>query len=91
MPKVEYVETTIARIEKFPRVAFVKNGVDVKGNKKDMPQYPFIVAAPSGWTVALWKQNRIGTKYPGYDIKVFLSNGMEAAGNMKLSTVRGER
>jgi len=90
MPRVEYVEKTIAQVEKFARVAFYRNGVDVKGNKEDMPQYRYSVAAPSNWTVAEWKRNRFMSTYPGYDVRVYMKNGAEAVGNMKLATVRGE-
>lgn len=90
MPKVKVVEDKIASVEKFARVAFFKNGVNVKGDKEDMPQYRFMVAAPSSWTVAEWRGNRFMAQYPGYDVKVYLKNGAEATGNMKLSTLREE-
>ena len=90
MAKVEYVENTIAQIEKFSRVAFYKNGVNVKGNKENMPQYPYSMAARSDWTVAEWRKNRFLQCYPGYDVKVYMQDGTEAGGGMKLATVRGE-
>ena len=89
MPKVKKVEERIANVEKFFKVSFYKNGVNVRSDKEDIPQYGYSSAAPSSWTIAEWRSNRFKTTYPGYDVKVFLKSGSEAAGNMKLATVRG--
>ena len=89
MPKVKKVEEKIANVEKFSKVSFYRNGVDVRGDKEDIPQYGYSSAAPSSWTIAAWRSKRFKVTYPGYDVKVFLKNGSEAAGTMKLATVRG--
>ena len=92
MARVKTVESKIARVERFPEVHFLRNGVNVRGDKEDMPQYDYSTAAPSSWTLAEWRRNRFWKSFPGYDVKVCmrLANGQltEAAGNMKLSTIR---
>ena len=91
MPTINTVETKIKLVERFPRVAFVWNGVDVKGNKENIPQYKWLTAARGDWTLAEWKRGRFCAQYPGYDVRVFLKNGSIAPGNMKLSTIRDEK
>ena len=92
MPILKNVEARIESIERF-KVAFThtKNGVDVKGNKQDIPQYPYTMAAPGSWTVSEWKSNRFKQFYPGYEVRVYTKAGGLASGNMKLSTIREER
>ena len=90
MPLLKNVESKIQSIERF-RVAFTKNGVDVKGNKADIPQYSYLVAAQGNWTVSEWINKRFRQLYPGYDVRVFTKNGTIATGNMTLATVRGEK
>lgn len=89
MPKISVVEAKIRSVERFT-VSFYRNGTNVRGDKEDIPQYRFFNAAPSSWTVSEWKSNRFNMCYPGYDVEVYTKSGTKAAGNMKLSTVRGD-
>ena len=95
MPKVRTVEEKIARVEQFAQVHFWKNGLNVRSDKEEMPQYGYFSAAPASWTLAEWRRNRFAKTFPGYDVKVYMRGGdgklTEAAGNMKLSTIRTGR
>ena len=88
MPTVKCVEAKIRTVEHF-RADFMKNGVNVHSRLEGIPQYSFSVAAPNHWTVAKWINDRFKKCYPGFDVKVYTSNGTVAVGNMSLSTVRG--
>lgn len=89
MPLLKHVEKKIEQVERF-RVDFLQEGINVRGDKQNIPQYPYAMAAPGSWSVAEWKQNRFQQTYPGYDVKVYTKEGLPAAGNMKLTTLRGE-
>lgn len=84
------VEAKIQQVEGF-KVHFFRNGVNVNGNKEDIPQYPYSIKAPNDWTVAEWISKRFNQAYPGYDAKVFAADGTPVmANNVKLSTIRGK-
>lgn len=88
MPILRNVEAKIRQVEGFT-VHFFRNGVNVNGNKEDIPQYPYSMKAPNDWTVARWISKRFSQTYPGYDAKVIDANGMPVAvKNVKLSTIR---
>lgn len=89
MPILSYVESKIKEVEGFP-VVFRQNGKDIHGTKENIPSYPYSSAAQDSWTVQEWKSKRFQQIYPGYDVDVRTQNGGIAAGNMKLSTVRGK-
>ena len=88
MAILKNVEGQIRQVEGFP-VHFFQNGVNINGNKEDIPQYPYSVKAPGDWTVAEWISKRFSQTYPGYDAKVFDANGVPVAmKNVKLTTIR---
>lgn len=89
MPMLKNVERKIEEVEGF-RVEFFYGGVNVRDDKENIPQYPYMVAAVESWSVAEWTLNRFKQVYPSYDVRVYTKLGMIAAGNMKLSTVRGK-
>ena len=89
MPQLKTVEEKIKHIEGF-KVVFMMAGKDVHGNTEGIPQYPFVRRAQNNWTVEEWKSNRFKQAYPGFDVKVFDSNGLPAVGQKTLATVRGE-
>lgn len=90
MPQLKNVEKKIEQVEHF-RVDFTFGGLNVRGDKENIPQYIYAVAAPGSWTVAEWKRQRFAQSYPGYDVQVYTSTGLPASGGMKLANVRGER
>lgn len=87
MPTVKCVERKIQQIERF-RVDFFKNGVNLRDDKTNIPQYSFAVAAPGSWTVSEWISKRFKNKYPGYDARVYTSDGKIADSRMVLSNIR---
>jgi len=93
MPTVEHVEDRIAKIEGF-RVRFVRPAdssrrKDVRGDKRDMPQYDeYVNAAADKWTVATWIAKRFKPSYPGYDVEVLDASDHPVPGNTRLATVR---
>ena len=87
MPMLSNVERKIMEVEGF-KVAFIQNGVNVRGDKSDIPQYNYMNKAPDSWTVNEWILNRFNKQYSGYKVRIFTKNGTPAAGNMKLLNVR---
>ena len=87
MALLKTVEDKIKQIEGF-KVAFTWGGVDVRGNKADIPQYTYSLRAPDSWTVSEWIAKSFNTKYPGYGVKVYTKNNVIASGNMKLTNIR---
>ena len=88
MPTIKRVEAKIHLVEHF-RADFIKNGINVRSDLEDIPQYRYTSAAPNHWTVSKWISSRFKLQYPGYDVKVYTSTGALASGNMSLATVRG--
>jgi hypothetical protein len=64
------------------------NGRDVRGDKKNLPPYPFSRAMKNSATVRKWKDHRFAGCYPGFSVDVVASNGSAAHGRTLLSTVR---
>lgn len=88
MPVLKYVEEKIEQVERF-KVQFFQNGVNVNSQKKNIPTYPFSVAAPGDWTVAEWITKRFNKTYPGYEAQVLDSGGNPVASrNVKLENIR---
>lgn len=87
MPILNNVEARIAMIEHF-EVNFMQNGLDVRGDKKDIPQWPYANQSKNDWTVSQWK-GKFSQIYPGYDVVVLDGSGNQVvAGQTKLGTVR---
>ena len=70
MPMVKNVEKKIWDVEKFEVIMRSSDGKDLRGNKKDMPQYSFSKKASGDMTVSQWKQNRFYPYYPGLEVDV---------------------
>lgn len=88
MPVLKYVEEKIEQIERF-KVQFFQNGVNVNSLKKNIPTYPFPVAAPGAWTVAEWVVKRFDQTYPGYEVRVLDADGNPVTSrNVKLKNIR---
>ncbi len=85
---MENVEKKIHRIEGFEVRVHHEAGRDIRGDKGNVPQYPYKRALKNSKTVAAWRSGRFAGKYPGYAVKVLLADGTEAAGNSRLSNVR---
>ncbi|MBM1198718.1 hypothetical protein GYM96_02860 [Pseudomonas fragi] len=87
MPMVKNVEKKIWDIQEFDVRFKTLDGKDVRGDKKDMPQYQRKNKSKNDMTVSEWKS---GFKkiYPGYDVDVLDAAGEAAHGSKKLGTVR---
>lgn len=87
MVTIKSAEEKILNVEKF-KVSFYKNGINVRSDLRNIPQYPYSKAAHDSWTVAEWIRERFKSNYPGFDVKVYSKENIEVKGNMKLSTIR---
>lgn len=89
MPQMKAVEKKIREIEGFDVRVKDREGKDIRGDKKDIPQYTFQNAAKKDMTVSEWKNSRFASKYPGFMADVLDGAGNPiASGQMKLETVR---
>lgn len=88
MPMVKNVEKKIWDVEKFEVIMRSSDGKDLRGNKKDMPQYFFSKKASGDMTVSQWKQNRFYPYYPGLEVDVLDVVGIAVSGQTKLKNVR---
>ena len=88
MPKLRSVERAVANTEGFEVTIRHADGRDIRGDKTGIRGYPFKKGARNDFTVAEWRKQRFRSCYPGYKVTVWLFNGEEAGGGMKLSTVR---
>ena len=88
MPMVKNVERKIWDVERFEVIMRSSDGKDLKGNKKDMPQYPFSRKASVDMTISEWRQNRFYPNYPGLEVDVLDAFGLAVVGHTKLKNVR---
>jgi len=88
MPKLKSVERKIANTEGFEVTIRYPDGRDMRSDKEGLPSYPYHNAAKHDSTVAQWRDTRFKQTFPGYDVTVWLADGSEAHGVMKLATVR---
>lgn len=89
MPKIKNIEKRIWDVEGFAVTIRHPNGVDVKGNKDGLPQYPYERAAKNDMTVSEWKNKRFSQVYPGYTVDVLNgSTDDKVTGQTKLGSVR---
>ena len=86
MPQLSNVEKRIAVTERF-EVAFMQNGVDVRGDKGSIPQWPYQKQSKNSMTVNDWKR-KFKEVYPGYDVVVYDGNDEAVPGQTLLGTVR---
>lgn len=88
MPKLKSLERMLADIEGFEVTIRHSDGRDMRSDKHGLPRYPYVIAAKNDFTVAQWRDQRFRLTYPGYGVTVWLADGAEAQGRMKLATVR---
>ena len=87
MALLKTVENKIFEVENF-HVVFKQNGMNVRSDRENIPQYNKDRAAKGSMTVSEWKQTRFYTQYPGFDVDVLDVYGNVMAGQTLLSTVR---
>ncbi|MNG78388.1 hypothetical protein D3C76_1593060 [compost metagenome] len=87
MPLVKNVEKKVWDIQGFDIKFKTPEGKDVRGDKRDMPQYTKERASKNDMTVSEFK-TIFRKQYPGYDLDVLTADGEAVNGNMKLGTVR---
>ena len=83
MAVLKTVETKIQTVEKF-KVVFMQDGINVRGDRRDIPTYPYSSAAPGSWTVAEWIAKRFKPRFPNFDAKVTTNLNVLVTGNSKL-------
>lgn len=88
MVQVKNVEKKIWDVQDFDVDFKHPDGASVRGDKKDMPQYPKKNASKNDMTVKEWKDGHFKKIYPGFDCDVLLADGSVAHGSTKLGTVR---
>ncbi len=88
MPTIERVERQVRRIEGFGIRFLWPSRIDVRGDKQNIPSYPFERAAKNDQTIEQWKASRFRPSYPGFDVEVLTADGVAAQGNTRLYTVR---
>lgn len=93
MPTAAFVERKVAVIEGFGvRIRYAgpgrAKGRDVRGDRADLPTYPYRRAAASSVTVAGWIKTRFEPTFPGYAVEVLYGNETVASGRALLVTVR---
>ncbi len=88
MPMVKNVEKKIWDIEGFEVKILSSQGKNLRGDKRDLPQYAYVRKISGESTVNDWKQNRFYISYPGLDVEVLDVVGISVAGNTKLKNVR---
>lgn len=88
MPMIKRVEKQIWDVEGFAIRFLWPTGVDVRGDKQNIPSYPFERAAKHDLTVESWKAARFRPTYPGFDVEVLTADDVAAQGNTRLYTVR---
>lgn len=86
MPTVKNVEKRIWDKEGFD-VVIKKDGKNVRGDKKDFPQWNGKIQSKNDMTVKEWK-NKFSKQYPGYEVEILDGDGSEVHGSTKLGTVR---
>lgn len=86
--RVKSLERKIANLEGFAITICYADGRDIRGDKANMPGYPYELAARNDFTVAQWRDQRFLKCYPGLSVKVWLADGEEAHPANKLATVR---
>ncbi len=93
MATVRFTEGRIAAVEGFvvhfryegPARA---RGPDVRGDRRNVPAYPYRRAAAGNMTVAAWVEGRFRQAYPGFAVDVLDGRGRRASGHTLLKTVR---
>lgn len=88
MSTVRNVERQIRRAEGFDVHILHPDGRDVRGDRENLPTYPFTKQAAGTASVADWKRSRFTMRYPGFDVEVIDARGEHVHGATLLRTVR---
>ena len=88
MPQLKNVERKIANVENFEVTIRDAEGRNIRGDKGGLPTYPYQLAAKHDFTVAQWRESRFKQVYPGLEVTVWMADGNEAHGGVRLATVR---
>jgi hypothetical protein len=87
---VAAVERQIARVEGFRVAIHHLDGRDVRGDRTNMPTYPFRRALADTANVKAWREGRFRLRYPGFEVNVLGRDGRAVHGATLLATVRAE-
>lgn len=82
------VERQILKVEGFRVRIKHEDNRDLRSDKENLPWYDYENMAPGNKTVFWWRQNRFKSKYPGYEVDVFDTNGHMTIGQTRLSSIR---
>lgn len=88
MSKVKRIEKQIWDVEGFAICFIYEDGRDVRGDRSDIPTYPYTNAARNDMTVADWRESRFKRVFPGFDVAVLDGSNNQVHGATKLMTVR---
>jgi hypothetical protein len=88
MPMLKSVERKIANVEGFEVTIRTTDGRDIRGDRAGMPSYTYQLAAKHDFTVAQWREARFKHHYAGFEVTVWMADGTEANGGVRLATVR---
>jgi hypothetical protein len=87
---VRVVERQIERVEGFRVAIRHLDGRNVRGDRTNMPTYPFRRAMADSANVAAWREGRFRLRYPGFEVDVVGSDGRNVHGATLLANVRAE-
>ena len=90
MATVEGVERAIRRVEGFPVAVRHLDGRNVRGDRTNMPTYPYRRAMADTANVKDWREGRFRLRYPGFEVIVLNRDGSPVHGATLLGTIRAE-
>ncbi|MGI8753282.1 MAG: hypothetical protein ACR2MN_13375 [Acidimicrobiales bacterium] len=88
MATIKAIEAKIEKIEGYKVHVRYEDGRDVRGDRANLPTYPYERALKNSANVSDWTQNRFKATYPGFDVDVLNYSGKRVHGRTKLATVR---
>jgi hypothetical protein len=75
-------------VEGFDVAIRYPGGRDIRGDRDNIPSYPYDRMAKNSMTVGAWRATRFHPAYVGFDVDVLDARGSAVAGNTRLATVR---
>jgi hypothetical protein len=88
MPSIERIEKQIYKLEGFKVRIRHLDGRDVRGDRSEVPGWPYERAAREILSVSEWKKTRFHKRYPGFTVDVLNGDDSVAHGKNSLSKVR---
>jgi hypothetical protein len=82
------VVTSTGALEGFRVHVLYEHGRDVRGDRSNIPGYPYERALKNAANVRGWIEGRFKVVYPGFDVEVLNASGRRVHGRTKLATVR---